>query len=94
MWRFIVRPIAVGGMMVGAAYTLFRMRKSLCGGLGRAFAELQGEPAAEAASAGTERYMSSKTVFAVIAVIFVLMVVLYVYLPGSDRRRHRGRSSC
>ena len=27
VWRFIVRPIAVGGMLVGAAYTLFRMRK-------------------------------------------------------------------
>src|SRR4029077_17007028 len=25
VWRFIVRPIAVGGMMVGAAYTLFKM---------------------------------------------------------------------
>ena len=29
VWRFIVRPIAVGGMLVGAAYTLFRMRESL-----------------------------------------------------------------
>jgi len=29
VWRFIVRPIAVGGMLVGAAYTLFNMRKSL-----------------------------------------------------------------
>ena len=27
VWRFIVRPIAVGGMLVGAAYTLFKMRK-------------------------------------------------------------------
>ena len=36
VWRFIVRPIAVGGMMVGAAYTLFRMRKNLTSSLGRA----------------------------------------------------------
>jgi putative OPT family oligopeptide transporter len=41
LWRFIVRPIAVGGMIVGAAYTLFRMRKSLAIGLGRAFSELR-----------------------------------------------------
>ena len=33
VWRNIVRPIAVGGMMVGAAYTLFRMRKGLFDGL-------------------------------------------------------------
>ena len=35
VWRFIVRPIAVGGMLVGAAYTLFNMRKSLTAGLGK-----------------------------------------------------------
>ena len=35
VWRFIVRPIAVGGMLVGAAYTLFKMRKSLTAGLGQ-----------------------------------------------------------
>src|SRR5271165_1740627 len=29
VWKFIVKPIAVGGMLVGASYTLFRMRKSL-----------------------------------------------------------------
>src|SRR5207249_4005435 len=29
VWRFIVRPIAVGGMLIGAAYTLYRMRKNL-----------------------------------------------------------------
>ena len=35
-------PIAVGGMMVGTCYTLFRMRKNLIAGLGKAFAELRG----------------------------------------------------
>ncbi|HEV8374627.1 MAG TPA: oligopeptide transporter, OPT family [Candidatus Polarisedimenticolia bacterium] len=42
VWRYIVRPIAVGGMLVGAAYTLYKMRKNLFGGLGKAFAELRG----------------------------------------------------
>ena len=32
VWNFIVRPIAVGGMLVGAAYTLFKMGKSLTAG--------------------------------------------------------------
>ena len=81
VWRFIVRPIAVGGMLVGAAYTLFRMRKSLSAGLGRAFAELgQSEPPTEVGR--TERYMSSKTVFGCIAVTTVLMGILYVYFSG------------
>ena len=82
VWRFIVRPIAVGGMLVGAAFTLYKMRKNLFGGLGRAFAELKGAPAQEAELGRTERYMSARTVFALIAVVFVLMVFLYVYMSG------------
>lgn len=82
VWRFIVRPIAVGGMLVGAAYTLYRMRKNLFGGLGRAFAELKGKVAHEATVGRTERYMSARTVFSLIAVVFVLMIFLYVYMSG------------
>jgi len=82
VWRFIVRPIAVGGMLVGAAYTLYRMRKSLFGGLARAFAELKGKAEQEATVGRTERYMSARTVFSLIAVVFVLMVFLYVYMSG------------
>jgi len=29
IWKFIVRPMAVGGMLVGACYTLYRMRQNL-----------------------------------------------------------------
>lgn len=82
IWRFIVRPIAVGGMLVGAAFTLYKMRKNLFGGLGRAIAELSGKAGGEAAVGRTERYMSSRTVFALIALVFVLMVFLYVYMSG------------
>jgi putative OPT family oligopeptide transporter len=82
VWRFIVRPIAVGGMLTGAAFTLFRMRKSIAAGLGRAFSEARhGQPAASEIGR-TERYMSSKTVFGLIAVCSVAMAVLYVYLSG------------
>src|SRR5581483_4982542 len=35
VWRYIVRPISVGTMLVGAAYTLFRMRASLAEGMKR-----------------------------------------------------------
>src|SRR5216683_7811322 len=82
VWRFFVRPIAVGGMMVGAAYTLFRMRKSLGVGLGKAFSELRGVRPPMASIGRLERYMSSKTIFAGIAGIFVLMAILYVNLSG------------
>src|SRR5579863_3130228 len=83
VWRFIVRPVAVGGMMVGTCYTLFRMRTSLMAGLGKAFAELRGSSAQPESIGRTERYMSSKTVFALIGLTFVVMCVLYAYLSGA-----------
>src|SRR5579885_1723100 len=82
VWKYIVRPIAVGGMMVGTVYTLFRMRKNLLAGLGRAFAEVRGRGPAPETISRTERYMSSKTVFGLIGVTFALMCILYIYLSG------------
>ena len=83
VWRFIVRPIAVGGMLVGTGYTLFMRRRSIFGGLAKAFSELRGgAAAAQAAASRTERYMSSKTILLLIALFFVLMTALYVYMTG------------
>ncbi len=79
VWRYIVRPIAVGGMMTGAAYTLFRMRNGLFDGLKRAVADL-GAGAKPEENIRTEQYMSSKIIFALIAVMFGCMIALYIYL--------------
>jgi putative OPT family oligopeptide transporter len=78
VWRYIVRPIAVGGMMTGAAYTLFRMRNGLFDGLRRAVSDLGASKPEE--TIRTEQYMSPKIVFALIAVMFACMIALYIYL--------------
>ena len=41
VWKFIIRPIAVGGMLVGAGYTLFRMRKNLAAGMKRSISDVK-----------------------------------------------------
>ena len=41
LWKFIVRPIAVGGMLVGACFTLYKMRKNLIGGVKRGIADVK-----------------------------------------------------
>src|SRR6185369_14932890 len=82
VWRFVVRPIAVGGMMEGTCYTLFRMRKNLIAGLKKAVDELRGSGKQDESVSRTERYMSSKTVFALIGLTFIAMCALYVYLSG------------
>ena len=75
----IVRPIAVGGMLVGASYTLFKMRKQLAAGIGRAVSDLKKSAAAHEATNRTERDLSSKFVFAGVAIVFVAMFLLYHY---------------
>jgi putative OPT family oligopeptide transporter len=75
----IVRPIAVGGMLVGASYTLFRMRKQLAVGMGRAISDLRKSAAAHEATNRTERDLPAKVVFAGVAVVFVAMILLYYY---------------
>jgi len=60
----IVRPIAVGGMLVGASYTLFKMRKQLALGMGRAVSDLKKSATAHAGTSRTERDLPAKAVFA------------------------------
>ncbi len=82
VWRFMVRPIAVGGMLVGTVYTLIKRRKSIFGGLAKAIAELRGGKQDLTKVGRTERYMSSKTIIALIGLFFVLMMILYVQMSG------------
>jgi putative OPT family oligopeptide transporter len=79
----IVRPIAVGGMLVGATYTLFKMRKQLGVGMARAVSDLKKSAAAHEVTNRTERDLPSKVIFAGIALVFVAMIALYYYFIGS-----------
>lgn len=79
LYRYIVRPIAVGGMLVGACFTLWKMRKNLISGIKRGVADVQKSAAAAEATERTEKDLSFKTVLMGIAAVFVLMVALYFY---------------
>jgi putative OPT family oligopeptide transporter len=82
IWYHIVRPIAVGGMMVGASFTLFRMRNNLGIGMKRAVADLKKSAAAHQSTTRTQRDLSSKVVFGGLAVVFACMIALYFYFTG------------
>ncbi|HEX8815570.1 MAG TPA: oligopeptide transporter, OPT family [Terriglobales bacterium] len=75
----IVRPIAVGGMLVGASYTLFRMRKQLGAGMSRAVSDLKKSAAAHKAANRTEQDLNAKAVFAGLGVVLIAMIGLYYY---------------
>lgn len=79
VWKFMVRPIAIGGMLVSAAYTLYRMRKSLATGLGRAIDDVKKAGAASEAEDRTERDLPFKWVFIGILVCAVATLFIYSY---------------
>ena len=77
IYFFIVRPIAVGGMLVGACYTLWRMRRNLIAGFGRAVSDLKKSAEAHEATSRTDRDIDFKTV--VVGILFVLAMMVAVY---------------
>lgn len=82
LWKFIVRPIAVGGMLVGAGYTLYRMRANLKAGLARSVSDLKKSAASAEVTARTDRDLNFKVVLLGVVAVFVLMVILYSYFAG------------
>ena len=83
VWQTIVRPIAIGGMLFSAGYTLFRMRKSLGAGLSRAVSDVRkaaGEIGHE--ESRTERDLPFKWVFVGIGLASVFTFIIYLYFSG------------
>jgi putative OPT family oligopeptide transporter len=70
-------------MLVGASFTLFRMRKSLGLGIKRAVADLKKSASVAAATNRTERDLSSKVVFAGLGAVLICMVALYFFFTGT-----------
>jgi putative OPT family oligopeptide transporter len=79
VWFSIVRPIAVGGMLVGASYTLFRMRNSLGIGIQRAISDLKKTGQQKQSSLRYEKDLSSKVVFIGLGIVFCAMIALYFF---------------
>ncbi len=64
-------------------YTLFKMRKQLVAGMGRAVSDLKKSAEAHAATSRTERDLSANVVFAGVAVVFLAMIALYYWFISS-----------
>ncbi len=82
LYRYIVRPIAVGGMLVGACYTLWKMRKNLIIGIRRGVADVRKSAVAAETTLRTERDLHFKTVLLVVVLCFALMIGLYFYFTN------------
>lgn len=72
VWKFIVRPIAIGGMLVGAIYTLYKMRKSLGTGIARSVGDVK--KAAAGSGVVSERIDKDLKFIAILVGILVIAV--------------------
>ncbi|UCC49463.1 MAG: oligopeptide transporter, OPT family [Gemmatimonadota bacterium] len=79
VWSYIVRPIAIGGMLLSAVYTLWRMRQSLFGGIRRSVSDVKKAAAGLGEINRIEQDLSLKWVFPGIIVISILIFFVYNY---------------
>jgi putative OPT family oligopeptide transporter len=78
IWRYIVRPIAIGGMLMSAAYTLYRMRTSLATGLQRSISDVKKAASGEHVMLRTERDINFKWIS--IGILLTAIATFFIYL--------------
>lgn len=79
IWKFIVRPIAIGGMLVGAGFTLFRMRKSLATGIKRSIGDVKKAAAGEHTTNRIEQDINFKWIMVGIGIAAIATFFIYNY---------------
>ena len=81
IWYNIVRPIAVGAMLVAACHTLFNMRDSIAKSFRGAWAASRSAGAAEAVER-TERDIPTRWVAISVALLLAPVTAIYYYFTG------------
>jgi len=83
VWKFIIRPIAVGGMLVGAGYTLFKMRKNLGAGIKRSFSDVKKSAEKTEVTSRVEKDLNTRLVLFLMSITVILMIFVYKVFCGS-----------
>lgn len=78
----IVKPIAIGGMLMAAAYTLYNMRKSLFAGIKRSVDDVKKAATSESSTVRTDRDLNIKFVFAGLIVLSIVTFIVYWWFMG------------
>lgn len=78
-----VKPIAVGGMLVGAFYTLFKMRNSLTAGIRKGISDIVAAQKGETEKVSrSDKDAPFGLVIIAIIVIVICMIILYKWFAG------------
>ncbi len=79
VWFNVVRPIAIGGMLVSACYTLWKMRNNLINGLKRSVNDVRKAASGAAEISRTEKDLNFRWVAGGILLLGCLTFFLYNY---------------
>ncbi len=79
----VVRPIAVGSMLVGAFYTLWGMRKNLIGGISKAISDMRRMKSGGPAPSRLERDLPIRTILILTVCMVIPVTGLYWYFSKS-----------
>ena len=77
VWKTYVRPIAIGGMLVGAAFTLWRMRKNLIAGITRSIGDVKKAASGDHVVDRVEKDISFKWI--VIGILLTGVATFFIY---------------
>jgi len=77
IFQNIVKPVAIGGMLMSAAYTLYKMRKSLFGGIKRSVDDVKKAATSQSATLRTDKDINIKVVFMALLAMAVATFVVY-----------------
>ncbi len=77
VWRTYVRPIAIGGMLVGATFTLWKMRKNLITGISRSIGDVKKAASGEHVVDRIEKDISFKWV--IIGILLTGVATFFIY---------------
>ena len=83
VWYNVVRPIAVGAMLVGAVYTLYSMRESILASIKGAFQAAEATAEGGAVRTRLDIDIPIKWIIISIAVLVVPITIIYKYFAHS-----------
>ena len=84
VWKNIVRPMAIGGMLVGTAFTLWNMRKSLFAGIKRSVDDLKKAASGGEVTERVEKDISFQWIMAGIILSGVATFLITRYIFNTD----------
>ncbi len=79
VWQTMVRPLAVGTMVVGAVWTLWSMRKSLLTGMGRVLADVKQVKGVQVANRTEQDIRYRWVVFGILGLLIPIWILYYYF---------------